>query len=234
MNAKQILSILLLASLGGSTVRAEDVVPSPDDVPLDVPFGFSDGGMVSTEVGSGLYGMGAFARSVGDYNYNTARAARELEEARTRAIMNHKLAVETWFDLKRQNKQFRASKLEPLSASQLSVTLESQRPVRLTDSQYSAVTGKLSWPVALLGGAFESQRVTLDRAFGSRTSRDGGSESAFYARVHRATEVMLTTLRDRIELFSPNEYMAAKKFLLALRYEALSPSNPTALAVNDR
>ncbi len=234
MCAKWMMTMGLLAALSVPlTVRSQDTIPLPDDgdgFVGDVG-GYTDGGPVATEVGSGLYGMGKFASGVGDYNLSTARAVRELQEARTRAIQNHKLAVETWYDLKRQNRTFRADKLDPLTPEQLSRAIESQRPDRLTLAQYNPVTGELTWPAALRGDAFDSERESLEYAFSTRTSRDSGPESVFHVQVRRTTGSMLAKLRNRIEMFSPNEFMAAKKFLVGLRYEALSPANDAALAM---
>jgi hypothetical protein len=207
--------------------------PIPEDGLVDVPLGMSDSGPVATDAGSGLYGMGKLAHGVGDYNLNTARAIREIEEARARNIQNHKLAVETWFDLKRQNKQFRADELRPLTPEQVSRIIEMQRPDRLTIAQYNPITGKLSWPAALLGAAFASEREALEHGFGTRTSRDSGPQSKFHLMVRQTTESMLAKLRDRIDLFSPNEFITAKKFLVGLRYEAQTPADATSLVMKD-
>ena len=225
----------ILAILGSAPAWGDDVtpVPSPGSSLVDVPIGIDDGGPVATDAGSGLYGMGTFAHGVGSYNYNTARAVRELEEARARAIQNHKLAVETWFDLKRQNKQFRADELAPLTPAQLSRVIEAQRPDRLRIAQYNPISGKVSWPAALLGNAFATEREALEHGFATRTSRDGGPDSMFQVQVRQTTEQMLAKLRDRIDQFSPNEFMAAKKFLVGLRYEAQSPAHAEGLAIRD-
>jgi hypothetical protein len=234
MNGKWIITTAFLAAISiPLTGRGQDVPLPPDDT--DGPFpgdvgGYGDG-MVSTEIGSGLYGFGKFASGMGEYNLNTARAMSELQLARKRAIENHKLAVETWYDLKRQNRQFRAKELDPLTPEQLSRVIESQRPDRLAVYEYNPATGSLTWPVALQGASFESERESLEYAFSTRTSRDSGAGSAFHTQVRRTTETMLAKLKDRIDLFSPNEFIAAKKFLTGLRYESLSPSNAAELAM---
>lgn len=230
MNAKWIMTTGLMSAITAVPIaRGEDVITTPDAGVFEVG-AITDGGPVATEVGSNLYGLGELARGVGDYNLNTARARHEYERARARAIQNHKLAVETRFDLKRQNRQFRAKELDPLTADQLSRVIEWQRPHRLAQHEYNPATGSLTWPVALQGKTFESEREALEYAFATRTSRDHGPESAFCSQVRQTTEGMLAKLRDRIELFSPSEFMAAKKFLVGLRYEAQSPANAMALA----
>ena len=234
MNAKWMTLMGLLAALSVPlAVRAEDPIPVPD---TEGPFlgdvgGYSDGGPVATEFGSNIYGLGAFAHGMGEYNLSTARALHELQRARARAIQNHKLAVETRFDLQRQNRQARADELDPLTEDQLSRAIEAQRPDRLTIAQYNPVTGSLDWPVALHGKSFESEREALEYAFSSRTSRDSGPGSAFYSQVRRTTQQMLAKLRDKVDLYSPNEFGAARRFLEGLRYEALSPADVSGLAM---
>jgi hypothetical protein len=190
-------------------------------------------GTIATEAGSGLTGLGSFAQGVGAYNYYTAGAMNEYEKARALAIDNHRRAVENWYDLKLQNKIFRADELAPLNEQQLAYVIEAKRPKRLTTSQYNPITGKLAWPGPLMSSAFETEREALDYAFGTRTSRDGGPDSLFSTQVRRTTESMLAKLKDRIDLFSPNEYMSAKKFLVGLKYEAHSPADAASLAMND-
>jgi hypothetical protein len=231
MNSKWIMTMAFLGSLSiAFLARGEDSIVSPGNGIVDIPYGYSDGGPVATDAGSRLYGSGVFARGMGEYNLMTAQALRECEEARMRAIQNHKLAVETWFFLKRQNREFRAKELAPLTPEQLSRAIEAQRPDRLKVWQYNPNNGALEWPVALKGRTFESDREVLDRAFATRTSRDSGPESLFYAQVRQVTQRMLAKLTERIEHFSPNEFMAAKKFLVGLRYEAHSPANMQGLA----
>jgi hypothetical protein len=186
---------------------------------------------IATEVGSGLTGLGSAAEGIGTYNYYTAGAVRELQEARALAIDNHRQRVQNWYALKSLNRQARGAKLDPLTPDQLSAVIEWQRPDRLPISQFNATTGELHWPVALHGNSFESERESLNYAFQTRTSRDRGADSAFYSQVRRTTEGMLAKLRDRIDLFSPNEFIAAKKFLVGLRYEAMAPADMTGLAM---
>jgi hypothetical protein len=230
MNTNWIMTTGLLAAMTAvPMVRGQDVI-TPDDEVIEAGV-ITDGGQVATEVGSKAYGMGAFAHGVGEYNLNTARAVHEYQRARARAIQNHKLAVEVWFDLKRQNREFRARELDPLTPSQLSRVIEAQHPERLATWEYNPMTGNLEWPYALQEDVFETEREALEYAFSSRTSRDSGRDSAFASQIHETTDDMLVKLRDRIELLSPNEFGAAKKFLVGLRYEAQLPINARPLAM---
>ncbi len=186
---------------------------------------------IATDSGSGLTGLGSAAQGIGAYNYYTAGAIRELEDARALAIDNHRQAVQNWYALKRLNRQERAHKLDPLTPEQLAAVIEWQRPDRLASFQYNPATGQLYWPVALQGEVYESEREALQYAFETRTSRDSGSDSVFYSQVRRTTEGMLAKLKDRIDHFSPNEFAAARRFLIGIRYEALAPADATQLAM---
>ena len=95
---------------------------------------------IATDSGSGLTGLGSAAQGIGAYNYYTAGAIRELEDARALAIDNHRQAVQNWYALKRLNRQERAHKLDPLTAEQLAAVIEWQRPDRLASFQYNPAT----------------------------------------------------------------------------------------------
>ena len=235
MNTKWIISMGLCAVLSFPlSARGEqpDLIPPETEGPFlgDVG-GFSDGGSVATEIGSGLYGFGAFAHGMADYHLKTAKAVHELERARARAIQNHKLFVETRFHLQQQNRQARAKELDPLTPDQLSRVIEAQRPDRLTIVYFNPATGELRWPAALQGASFESERESLEYAFASRTSRDSGAGSVFYSQVRRTIDQMLAKLRDQIDMLSPTEFGAARRFLVGLKYEALGPADVSGLAM---
>lgn len=191
-------------------------------------------GLVATEIGSEMAGTGSMARGIGTYNYYTARAIRELQEARALAIDNHQQAVQNWYANKEKNRIYRAMKEQRLSPGQISRISQSNRPERLTTAQYDPASGEIQWPAALLTPAFDGHRAAVDRAFASRDGQDQGADSMFQFRVRRTADRMIERLQDNIDDFSPNEYLAARSFLRSLKYEALSAGNPEALARRDR
>jgi hypothetical protein len=191
--------------------------------------GYYGGYSAGTIAGSGLYGMGALARGVGEYNLYSAMAARELEEARTLAIQNYQMAVDNW--LARRAAHRERVRAEMLTSQQVARIVEVSRPDRLTAAQYRPDSGKLTWPAALMGQELAEERAALEAVFAGRTSRDMGAGSAFYANVRQGTEQMLAGLREKLPELSSMEFIAAKKFLVGLKYEALSPATSTALAM---
>lgn len=193
------------------------------------------GGYGGTYEGSVLHGLGSYARGVGEYNYYSALAVRELEEARTTAIKNHKLDVENWLSLRKAHQERRAAKWEDekLTPAELAHVVKANRPERLTLAQYEPATGELTWPAALLAKEFDGERAELEEAFARRTAKDAGADSAFYGQVRQLTERMIAKLRDKNSDLSPMQLIAAKKFLVGLKYESLSPIDVKALAASD-
>jgi hypothetical protein len=174
------------------------------------------GGSPGTFEGSVLYGLGAFARGVGEYNYYTGMAVREMEGARTVAIKNHKSAVESWHTLRKAHWDRRAAEWEKekLTPAEVAHVVKVSRPDRLTPAQYEPATGKITW----------------------RTARDAGPDSAFYDQVRQLTERMLTKLRRNNEQggkLTPMQFIAGKKILVGLRYESHTPTDAKVLAASE-
>ncbi len=197
-------------------------------------YGSGSGGYGTYE-GSVLHGWGAFARGVGEYNYYSALAAREAEEAREQAIQNHTLAVENWVSLRKARQERRKARWdkEKLTPEQVARIVESNRPDRLTAAQYEPATGKLVWPAALMGDEFAKERAVLEAAFADRTAKDAGADSLFYDQVRKLTGQMIGKLSDKSQQLAPMQVISAKKFLVGLKYESLSPVDAKTLALGE-
>ena len=193
------------------------------------------GGFGGTYEGSVLHGLGAYARGAGEYNYYSALAAREFEDARQQLIQNRKLAAENWVSLRKAHQDRRKAhwEKEKLTPEQVARIVESNRPDRLTPAQYEPATGKLTWPAPLLAEEFAKEREALESAFAKRTAKDAGADSLFYEIVRQLTARMTARLSDKSSQLAPMQVIAAKKFLVGLKYESLSPFDIKALAIGD-
>lgn len=198
-------------------------------------YGLGYGGYGGTYEGSVLHGLGAYARGMGEYNYYSALAARERVEAREQLIKNHKLAVENWVSLRKAYQERRKAhwEKEKLTPEQVARIVESNRPARLTPAQYEPATGRLNWPAALLSDEFAKEREAMDAAFAKRTVKDAGADSVFYDQVRQLTGRMISKLSDQSSELAPMQVIAAKKFLVGLKYESLSPIDVKALALGE-
>jgi hypothetical protein len=246
MNAKWIIMPVLVLLLHGSAFGQGYVLqdgPSAGDTFHDSFRGSSYGGYgesggYGTVEGSILFGLGAFARGVGEYNYYTGMAVRDLEQARTVAIKNHKTAVENWHSLRKAHSDRRQAEWEKerLTPAEVAHIVKVSRPDRLTPAQYEPATGKIIWPAPLMGDEFAAERAQLEDAFARRTVRDAGPDSAFYDQVRRLTEKMLNKLRqknDESEELTPMQFIAGKKFLVGLKYESHTPIDVEALVTSE-
>jgi len=188
--------------------------------------------------GNGGYGGGTYEGSVldgtanaltaaGQYNYNTALAMVQAENARSLYLDNYARAVRGRYDLKRVNAEYRAA-LNPLPNQQeLIHVAEIIRPDRLAESQYSRSLGKLSWPAALLSPMFNEERVRLESAFALRTTHDAGIDSLFYRHVKELCDRMHDKMVANIDSLSTADSVSARKFLRSLEFEArLQPDVP--------
>ena len=244
MNAKWIITAGLIATLHGTAFGQSSAAQTTGfwegsgyTPPWEIPggYGYGYGSYSGTYEGSVLNGLGAFARGAGEYNYYTAMAARELEEARTLAIKNHKVAVENWHSLRRAHLERRQAEwdAEKLTPEQIAHVVKVSRPDRLTPAQYEPATGKLTWPASLMGAEFAAERAQVEEAFAKRTAKDAGPDSAFYDEVRGLTEKMLGKLRQKTSEMSSLQFIAGKKFLMGLKYESHTPSDLKALVASE-
>ncbi len=228
MKTKWIITTGVLLAAIASAGWGQEYEPLRPVYPRSDGYGYY-GGYYGTYEGSAAAGMAAFARGVGEYNYYSAMARRELEQARTLAIQNHQLAVDNWHARRAAHReQVRAEMLTP---EQVARVVEASRPARLTAAEYQPAAGKLVWPAALRGEEYAAGRAAVDQAFASRTSQDRGAGSAFYASVLQQTQEMLSQLKEEVSELRPMEFIAARKFLVGVRYEALTPAATTTSAL---
>jgi hypothetical protein len=171
-----------------------------------------------------LRGYASVVTAQGQANYLNGQAAVYFQQARKQAINNNELATETYFRTRRVNLEARnAERPARLNSDQYAVLAKKAAPDRLTSHEYDTTFARLTWPAALSGDEFAEQREAMDRAFGSRSLRDSGADSAFYGEVKQISSAMQKTLQSQVGRLDGTQYVAAKKFLMSLTYEATQP-----------
>ena len=88
-------------------------------------------------------------------------------------------------------------------------------PARLSDKQLDPVTGAIRWPAVLTQRPFDFQRDGVNAAW---SQRDGSPQSS--RQIEMAVGQLEAALQARIRVVAPADYIAARKFLASLRYEA--------------
>jgi hypothetical protein len=181
--------------------------------------GYGYGGTVE---GDYLWGMSQVIRAGGEYNFNTAKAGVNNEEARRRYLENKKKWTQNYYQLREQRQAQDAQKRERERASRQTyyASLNAAPSRAPAPDALDPVTGRISWPDVLLGGEFEKPRQEIDQLFELRavTSRGAGNAQ----RIHELTQEMSRILRSQVAKIPANDYMAARKFIDKLDFSARS------------
>ena len=234
---------LLIAGLPGSAV-AEDASTSPL-APLEplVPF-FDDGSIVggypfkaSTPAESFARGAADVTRARGEYNLLSSQAAINLQDARSRAIINNQDAVDAYFRIRQMNRDYRAAMRGPRPTQEdFERYARAARPAPLSPSELNTLTGRVRWPVLLRHDRFAELRAELESLLDRwAVSRNLGQLESFGAQEHlavrRLTDQMQDILKAEVRNLPPQDYSSTQRFLQSLKYQVLaSPSSTVSLA----
>jgi len=175
-------------------------------------------------------GVGELFKDQGIYNQLTAQAARDLAQANTITIDNARKWVQTYFDVRQLNREERAAERGP--APTLSFLMRSAQegaPRRLSAYELDATTGQINWPVVLQAEIFARHRAQLEQLFATRATgpRQAAAFDTFIG-IWQGADRLLDALQSYIAYLPPQEYVAAKRFLQSLAWEASQPMVPVA------
>lgn len=173
-----------------------------------------------------LRGRAAVIESMGRYNYDTSLALINREEARRMFMMNRQQAVETRFAMREVNLQYRKSRRTPINQEKVVRYNQSRVPKRMTANQLDPISGNINWPVALAGADFEQQRDQLEDLFLARNADNGGLDAEMRGQVQETVRSMREDMKQRIHDMNPSQYLAVRKFLTSLAYEARFAPEP--------
>ena len=179
----------------------------------------------STAAEGRLRGMGDVMRSAGQANLDSSAAAINYSVARRNQIENRDAYTNTYFEMRRANKAYRAAeKGAKPTMEQLVRFAQAGKPNRLSPSELDTITGDVSWPVLLRSDQFADERTQVESAFARRAANSVvGTDD--YSKVREATNTMLADLKKNIRQVPPAEYTVAKRFLESLAYEAQLPAS---------
>lgn len=214
------LGILGVGALG-TLARGQVVNPSYWHGGFSPPYAYVN--EVGTAASANLRGMGALVRSQGQFNLDTSMAAINVTEARQRQMDNYKKWTDTYFQVREMNRRYRAAERGPRPTMEDLVRFaQAGRPDRLSPSELDPISGEIYWPILLRADAFASERAALQQAFANRAER-GAISTEEFAVIDATTEKLKQELREEIGGLPPNQYLAAKRFLESLAFEAGQP-----------
>lgn len=231
---RTILTTTLVAviSVFTGTVSAQQTVSTGSTDVVFIPGTGYGGYYASTEAEGFLRGLGDLARGAGEFNYNTSRAMINAEEARSRYLDNRMKYTQTYFDMRRYNREAVAYERGPRPTSDdFARYAKEQAPDRLSSFEYEPALGRVFWPSILQSPVFATERNAVDNLMALRTTRDSGLGSDNHQQISQVVAQMQSTLKENIDTLSPAEYMKAKNFLTSLQYESQIPPRPSGLAV---
>jgi hypothetical protein len=169
-------------------------------------------------------GYADVVRSAGMYNLTTSRAMINAEEARRQNFENRKLWTDTYFQMRRMNREYTQAEKKPPASQEALVRFAQERaPARLNSVQLNPVTGELDWPGLLLDERYNQERAALDALFAKRhdTTRLSTAE---VQQVREASDAMMSKLKETVRTAPPDEYLKARRFLESLPQEARFPA----------
>ncbi len=183
------------------------------------------GSHASTLAEGYLRGRADLSRSAGLYNFYTSQALINREAARSRYIENRAKERRAHFELRRMARADRAARIASRRRSRASRESHARNSKvsltkRLSIEQLNPVSGKIAWPLSLNAPRFAQFRNRLESLFANRSVDNSGLDSQNYRDIRMVTKQMKHRLRLHIREYDPVSYIAAKKFIDSLAYEA--------------
>ncbi len=196
------------------------------------PFSFGYGSYgyhASTAAEGFLRGRAAVIDAFGNFEVNDAHAGILLEQGRALNRENNlrqtealQLQQKMWDDARiraRKEREARSAEGQQLLAERRSTIYRDA--YQLSAGELDVKTGEISWPDALRDGRFEANRARLEELF--RQHVGYGIPRANVAReITRSVDQWSHVLRSEVSSMSREDYLAAQKFLLGLKYGAAS------------
>jgi hypothetical protein len=165
-------------------------------------------------------GMADVIRSTGAANMMNSEAMINVESARQQYISNRLYGTQTYFEMRRINKEARAAEAGPRPTQQDVIRYAQERaPNRLSTSEVDPLTGGIAWPSLLQEDVFKPERDELEELYSSRATR-GSLTASEVMKANEAMERMDTTLQANVGKVSSLLYSPAKSFLKSLSYES--------------
>ncbi len=187
--------------------------------------GFNRGGYASTAGQAAAYGMSEMARARGAENLQNSEAAKNWQEAKTVDIQNRLLWTETYFDMRKENRDRRAEEAGPRVTQEQAIRMARMAaPPRLGSTQLDPVTGHIEYPLILTDDSYAAYRNRLDSLFAHRAETGGSIQFSDYQAIQQAVSKFVDALKQRVKDYPAGDYGRARTFLDSLAHEATMPA----------
>lgn len=187
--------------------------------------GFGGMGWASTAQQGADMGLASVVRAQGYANLKNSEAAKNWEEAKTMEMQNRLRWTETYFEMRKVNREKRADEAGPPITQEQAIALaKMSAPARLNSTQLDPVTGHIEYPLILTQDIYKSYRQRLDTLFARRAASGGSIRFEDFQAIQTTVSQFTEALQQHIDQYAAGDYGRARNFLDSLVQEARSPA----------
>lgn len=187
--------------------------------------GWGMGGWASTAQQGAADGIAAVVRSEGYANLKNSEAAKNWEDAKTKEIENRMRWTETYFEMRKTNREARAAEAGPPVTQEQAIRMAKMAaPPRLGSTQLDPVTGHIEYPSVLRDDVFTPYREELDKLFANRAATGGSIQYSELRQIQDAVSQFIEVLKQHVGDYAAGDYGRARTFLDSLAHESRLPA----------
>jgi hypothetical protein len=188
-------------------------------------YGGFGGGWASTAQQGADMGLASVVRAQGYANLKNSEAAKNWEEAKTMEMQNRLRWTETYFEMRKVNREKRADEAGPPITQEQAISLaKMQAPTRLESTQLDPVTGHIEYPLILTRESYKPYRDRLDSLFANRAASGGSIRYEDFQAIQTTVSQFVEALQKNVSEYAAGDYGRARNFLDSLANEARSPA----------
>lgn len=187
--------------------------------------GWGMGNWASTAQQGAADGIASVVRSEGYANLKNSEAAKNWQEARSMEIDNKMKWTETYFEMRKTNREARAAEEGPPVTQEQAIRMAKMAaPPRLGSTQLDPVTGHIEYPLVLRDDIFAPNRQELDTLFAKRAASGGSVQYEEIREMQDAVGKFIDVLKQNVGNYAAGDYGRARTFLDSLAREARMPA----------
>lgn len=188
-------------------------------------FGFNRGGYASTAGQAAAYGMSEMMRAQGYQNLENSEAAKNWQEAKTLEMQNRMRWTETYFEMRKTNRDARAAEAGPPITHEQAIRMAKMGlPPRLNSTQLDPVTGHIAYPLVLQDSVFAPYRSELDKLFADRAASGGSIQFEQVRQIQQTVSKFIEVLKENVDNYAAGDYGRARTFLDSIANESRHPA----------
>lgn len=188
-------------------------------------FGFNRGGYASTAGQAAAYGMSEMMRAQGYQNLENSEAAKNWQEAKTLEMQNRMRWTETYFEMRKTNREARAAEAGPPITHEQAIRMAKMGlPPRLNSTQLDPVTGHIEYPLVLQDSVFAPYRSELDKLFADRAASGGSIQFEQVRQIQQTVSKFIEVLKENVDNYAAGDYGRARTFLDSIANESRHPA----------